>query len=56
VLIALSIAAGVAVLAGVSVLAALIRRRFGARDAQTTSTSRRMSEAEILTRTGGPFV
>ena len=52
----LTIAAGIAAVAGVSVLAALIRRRFGTRDVQPTSTSQRVSEAEILTRTGGPFV
>ena len=52
----LTIAAGISALAGVSVLAALIRRRFGVHDAQPTSTDQRISEAEILTRTGGPFV
>ena len=48
--------AGIAALPGISVLAALIRRRLGIHDAQSPSTSQRTFDAETLTRNGvNPF-
>lgn len=48
-------ASGFIALAVLSVVGAAVRRRFGRQDA-ATSAHQRMAEAEIITRTGGPFV
>jgi hypothetical protein len=47
---------GLALLGGLVVLSAAIRRRFGRLRADSDSTSRQLSEAEVIIRTGGPFV
>jgi hypothetical protein len=47
---------GFVLLAGLVVVSAAVRRRFGRLRAGSDSTSRQLSEAEVIIRTGGPFV
>jgi hypothetical protein len=47
---------GLALLLGVCILAAVVRRQLGCRDSLPITESRRALEAEISTRSNSPYV